>query len=85
MKKLKHSELFPGNFFGVMKDGSFELLLIEDATKRPDDWFTPGMPKVEVFGMAWDCTIAPEGFDHFIEVEFLTDPFPRIVPLEENE
>lgn len=82
--KIYHKDLTAGMFFGFYRD-TFELLEIRDAKMRPDDWFKPGMPKVELYAMAWDCTVEPEGYDYFIEVELLTEPYPMIVPLGVNE
>lgn len=82
--KIYHKDLTPGKFFGVYTD-TFELLEIRDAKGRPDEWFKPGMPKVELYAMAWDCTIDPDEMEYFIEVEFLTEPYPMIVPKGVNE
>ena len=40
-------------FFGVYRD-TFELLEIREAKGRPDEWFKPEMPKVELYAMTWD-------------------------------
>ena len=80
MKKINPAELYPGDFFAVRENGSFELVRVDDATRRPDSWFKEGYTKVEVYTMGWDCTASPDEWQYFVEVEFQEEPLV-IVPV----
>lgn len=43
----------------------WNLVEVRDAYYRPDDWYAPGEPKVEIFGMGWDCPVDPKSFSEF--------------------
>jgi hypothetical protein len=65
----------PGLYWGKSKAVGDKWILVEvrDASYRPDEWYEPGEPKVEIFTMGWDCCEKPSVYSEFIPAN-LIDP-----------
>ncbi len=65
----------PGLYWARYKgdESGWVLVEVRDAAYRPDEWYEPGEPKVEIFEMGWDCASYPHNFHEFKPAN-LTDP-----------
>ncbi len=61
-----------GLYWAERLDGTYNLVKVEDADYRPDSWFNPDEPKVEVFQMGWDCSSRVIDYKSFIKAVLTT-------------
>jgi hypothetical protein len=66
-------KVFPGLWWAQPTGQDYYVLVeVRDASYRPDDWFKPNEPKVEIFSMGWDCSEHVSNYTFFVKADLTT-------------